>query len=140
MHAQPLHRLVLLGALDTLRDHLGTLIVGEAHHRLDQVLLDEVRVDAVDERNVELDEIGLEVRNGAQAGVPAPGVVDRKAIAAFAQGLQPLAKLRVVLDRRALGDLDDDALRVGHLVIELAELRIHEVVRIHIQEQELATR
>jgi hypothetical protein len=45
----------------TPRRDLRAVLVGEAHHRLDQILLDEVLVDAVDERHVELDEIGLEI-------------------------------------------------------------------------------
>ena len=49
MHAELLDRLVLLCPLDTLGDHFRLLIVGEAHHRLHQILLDEVGVDAVDE-------------------------------------------------------------------------------------------
>ena len=84
MHAQSLHRLVLLGALDPLGDDFRALVVREADHRLHQILLDEVRVDAVDQRDVELDEIRLEVRDGAQAGVPAARVVDGEAIAALA--------------------------------------------------------
>ncbi len=53
----------------------------------------------------------------------------------MAEALEPLAKSRVVLDGRALGDLDDHAPRIDE--VELAERRIREVVRIHVQEEEL---
>src|SRR5678816_4443987 len=48
MHTELLHRLVLLRALDSLGDYFRVLIVCKTHHRLYEILLDEVRVDAVD--------------------------------------------------------------------------------------------
>src|SRR4051794_9214979 len=39
MHAQLLHRLELLGALDSLRDHHRVVVVDEANHCLHEVLL-----------------------------------------------------------------------------------------------------
>ena len=60
MNAEVLHGLELLGVLDALGDHHRTVIVRELHHRLDEILLDEVRLDAVDQRDVELDEVRLE--------------------------------------------------------------------------------
>src|SRR5690349_14309587 len=68
MNTELLHRLILFRTLDSLRDDLRVLIIRKPHHRLDEILLDEVRVDAVDQRNVELDEIRLEVRNRAEPG------------------------------------------------------------------------
>jgi hypothetical protein len=117
MHAKVLHRLELLRALDALGDHHGAVIVREAHHRLHQVLLDEVGIDGVDQGDVELDKIRLEVRDRSQAGVPTARVVDGKAKAALAKCLQPPTELGIVLDGRALRDFDDDARRFGHLVL-----------------------
>ena len=85
MHAELLHRLEFLGALDALGDHLRAVVVREPHHRLDEILLDEIRVDRVDQRDVELDEVRLEVGDRAEAGVAAARVVDREAEAALAE-------------------------------------------------------
>src|SRR4051812_12367453 len=135
VNAELLHRLELLGTLHTFGDHHRAVIVREANHRLDEILLDEVRVDGVYERDVELDEIGLEVRDRAQPSVAAPRIVHREAKALLSEDLQPLSELWIVLDRRALGDLDDDTIRELHLV--LIEHRIAEVVRIDVQEEQL---
>ena len=65
-------------------DHRA-VIVREPHHRLHEILLDEIRVDRVDQRDVELDEVRLEVGDRSQAGVAAAGVVDGEAKAALAK-------------------------------------------------------
>ena len=49
MHSELLDRGELLGALHAFSNHLRAVIVRELHHRLDEILLDEVRIDAVDE-------------------------------------------------------------------------------------------
>ena len=85
MHAEVLHRLELLGALDALGDHLRAVIVREPHHRRDEILLDEIRIDRVDQRDVELDEVRLEVGDRAEARVAAARVVDGEAKAALAE-------------------------------------------------------
>src|SRR6185503_1255585 len=100
-----LHRLELLRALDALGDHHRAVIVRELHHRLDEVLLDEVRIDRVDERDVELDEIRLEVGDGSESRIAGTRVVDGETEAALAERAEPLAELGIVLDRRALRDL-----------------------------------
>src|SRR5689334_19033740 len=140
VHAQPLHRLVLLRSLNAFGNHLRALIVRESHHRLDEVLLDEVRVDAVDERDVELDEVGLEVRDGTETGIAAPGVVHREAVPTLAERLETLTELRIILDGCPLRNLDDHATRIRHLTIELTELRVDEIMRIDVEEQQLAVR
>src|SRR6476469_7436349 len=114
-HTDALDRLQLLAALDSFGDDHCALLLREAHHRLDQILLDEVRVDGVDERDVELDEIRLEVGDRAESGVAASRVIDGEAEAALAKGAQALAELGVVLDRSALGDLENDAPRVDRI-------------------------
>ena len=63
------------------------MVVRELHHRLDEILLDEVRVDRVDQRDVELDEVRLEVGDRAESGVAAARVVDGEAEAALAERL-----------------------------------------------------
>src|SRR5437868_3113374 len=122
MDTQLLHRRELLGALDALGDHHGAVIVRELHHRLDEILLDEVRVDAVNERNIELDEVRLEVGDRPESRIATPRVVDGEAEAAVAERLEAVTELRIVLDRRALSNLDDDAL--GSRDLQLVERRI----------------
>jgi len=69
--AERLYDLVFLFVFDSFRDHHRTLVIGKTNERGDEVLLDEVGVDSVDERYVELDEIRLQVRDGAETGVAA---------------------------------------------------------------------
>src|SRR5262245_16339206 len=97
VNSELLHRLELLGALDAFGDHLGSMVVGEIHHRRDQILFDEIRIDRVDERHVELDEVRLEVGDRSQPGVATSRVVDGEAEATFAEETQALAELRIVL-------------------------------------------
>src|SRR5207253_8306069 len=112
MYAERLHHVVFFLSLDTLGDHHRAVLVGKSHHRLDQVLLDEVLIDAIDQRHIELDEIRLEVGNRAKSGVTAAGVVDGESISLVAELLEATAEFRVVLDGRALGDLDYHAGRI----------------------------
>src|SRR4029078_95266 len=77
----------------------------------------------------------LQIGNRAEAGVAAAGVVDGETKTALAEQAEPLSEIGVVFDRRSLGDLDDHALRILHLV--LVERRIAEVVRIDVQKQQL---
>src|SRR5947208_1954075 len=93
VHAQLLDGLELLGALDAFSDHHRAVVVGESNHRRDEILLDEVRIDRVDQRDVELDEVRLEVGDRAQAGIAAARVVDGETETALAKDSQPLAKL-----------------------------------------------
>src|SRR5689334_24612861 len=98
MYAERFHHVVLFLPLHTLGDHHRAVLVGKSHHRLDQILLDEVLIDAVDERHIELDEVGLEVGDRAEARVPAAGIVDSKAIALVSELLQSTAEFRIILD------------------------------------------
>src|SRR5690242_13752148 len=59
--AKLLHGLELLRPLHAFGDHHRAVIVRELHHRLHEILLDEVRIDAIDERDVELDVVRLEI-------------------------------------------------------------------------------
>src|SRR5262245_21573368 len=96
MDAEVLHRLEFFGAFDAFGDHHRAVIVRELHHRLDEILLDEVGVDGVDQRDIELDEIRLEIRDRSETGVTAPRVVDRETEAALAEDSQTLTELRIV--------------------------------------------
>ena len=132
MHAELLHRLELLGALNALRDHHRLVVIRELHHRLDQILLDEVGVDAIDQRDVQLDVVRLEVRDRPESRVAAAGIVNGKPKARLPERPQTLPEFRIILDRRPFGDLDDDAVRMLHFVF--VERRIIEIVRVDIEE------
>ena len=86
VNTQLLHRLELLGALDALGNDLRSVIVRELHHRLDEVLLDEVRIDAVDQRDVELDVVRLQIRDRSKTRVAAARVIDGESKAHLAKG------------------------------------------------------
>ena len=113
------------------------MLIGEAHHRLHQILLDEILIDAVDQRHIELDEVGLEIGDRAQSGVAAPGVVDGESVTFVAELLQAAAELGIILDRRSLGDLDDDLCRILHLQRVDSERGIGEIGRIDVHEEQL---
>ena len=49
MNAELLDRFVFFGGLDSFRDHHCVLVVSKSDHLLDETLLDEVDVDAVDQ-------------------------------------------------------------------------------------------
>src|SRR5688572_24774687 len=106
VNAKLLHRLVFFSRLDAFRDHLRVVLVGKPDHLLDETLLDEIHVDAVDERDVELDEIRLEVGDRSESRITASRVVDRKPVAPIAKILESSLELRVIADRSALGNLE----------------------------------
>ena len=116
MHAEVAHRHEFLGAFDTLRDDHRAVVVRELHHRFHQILFDEVRVDRIDERDVQLDEVWLEVRDRAKAGVAAAGVVYCKAVTHLSEHQEPLPEFRIVFDCRAFRDLEHDPLRMRDFV------------------------
>src|SRR3954470_6457130 len=78
-------RLQLLVALDPLGDHRRAALLRERDQAGRQRLARAVVVDRVDQRAVELDEVGVEPEDVAQAREAGAGVVDRQADAAVAQ-------------------------------------------------------
>ena len=89
---------------------LGAAPVAELRERAYECRQHGVVADAVDEAAVDLDDV-----RGGQDDVPqrreaGPDVVDGQPHPALAQRLQHLAERRVVLDRRVLGQLQQDPL------------------------------
>src|SRR5439155_16047520 len=98
----------LLGLLDAFGDDLEALVAGKAQQEADEVSRRGVLVDVAHEGHVELDELGSEVGDGAEAGVARAEVVDGDAEPGAAQRLELPADLQEVAQRRALGQLEDD--------------------------------
>src|SRR2546423_1211403 len=69
-------RLQLGVHLDALGDDLRPDAPREVHERLQQAPLDEAAVDVAHERDVELQEVGLDLDERLQAGVAGAHVVD----------------------------------------------------------------
>src|SRR5258705_11628378 len=119
-------------------DHHRAVLVGEANHRLHQILLDEVLVDAVDERHIELDEVRLEIRNRAKTRVAASRVVDGEAVPLVAKLLEGPPEFWIILDRRSLGDLDYHPRRILDVERLHVERRVGKIRRVDIHEQQLS--
>ena len=65
--------------------------------------------EAPDDRDVELDDVGLQRQQVAEAGVPGPEVIGRQpSPLPGAAGATASVDGPVVLDRRVLGQLDDE--------------------------------
>jgi ABC-type enterochelin transport system substrate-binding protein len=61
------------------------------------------------QRHVDLDRIGTQEQDVAQAGEAGSRIVDRHAHALRTESVEGAPDRVVVVDRRVLGDLDDDA-------------------------------
>ena len=95
--------------LDALGADRGAGGRGEADQRLQQRLARAVGVRAVDQRAVELEDVGRDADDLLQAGVARAGVVERDARAAGAQRGQLGLELALGAEQLVLGELDDDA-------------------------------
>src|SRR4051812_22988681 len=73
---------------------------------------DLVLVDALGERDVELDPLWADLEDVPEAGVAGAEVVDGHLATRLAQGTQPGGESFVVVDVKVLGELDGDAVRV----------------------------
>src|SRR5262249_9542125 len=83
--AEASQRLELVLRLDALGDHLRGRGDGEAEDRAEEVLLDAVALDVLREVVVELQELGLDLREGREVRVARAEVVDRDAEALVAE-------------------------------------------------------
>src|SRR5690348_13982213 len=98
MHAQLLYGLEFFASLDALRDNHRALLICKAYHGLDEVLFQEIRVDVRDERDIELDVVGGEVGDGAEACIPASRIVNGELEATRPEVGKVLLESRVILD------------------------------------------
>ena len=85
---------------------------------------------ALDERQVDLDDVEPDLAQQAQAGVAGPDVVGRDPHAGGAAGLDGAAQSLEVLDALAFGQFEDHGRRVHAVALEHAQERRHaELVR-----------
>jgi len=70
-------------------------------------------MEVLDERAVDLDDLGSHQRHVPQPGITGAGVVERDSRAARAQGRQLIVEAHDVGDQLLLGDLDHDAVEIG---------------------------
>src|SRR4029453_14063885 len=108
--AQRLQDTQLLARLDAFGDDLRVHLSSEAHQRLEEILLDLPAVDPAHEDVVELQVIGLDVRERGQVRVAGADVVDGDAKVLRAEFREDFAEEPLVDGVRALGDLQDDAI------------------------------
>jgi len=68
--------LQVLGALDSLRHHPGAQVEGQGEERPDRHLPRAVARHPVDQRPVDLDEVGAQLEDVTKRCVARPGVID----------------------------------------------------------------
>src|SRR6185295_5772334 len=115
----------LLLAFDALGDQLRADARSHLEQRMHQLLLDEAAVDVLDEREIDLDELGLHLGQSLQRRVPGADVVDGDEEALPPQRLEAAAERLEIVDRGALGDLQDE---VARLEVRLRQRRAERVV------------
>ena len=109
--AQLEDRLEMVGRLDALRDDAMATVSGERPERPQHRLTGAVGRARADERQVDLEDVVLDLAQQAQAGVAGADVVDRHADLVPAQRRDRLLEPLQVVDALAFGELDDELRR-----------------------------
>ena len=109
-HAESSKLLALLRVLDALGHDAGADLGREGDEGGGEGTAFGVPVDAAGQRDVELDDVGVQADDVAKAGKPGAGIVDGQLDAALAQGSHGRVQRVVVLDGGVLGHLDHDSL------------------------------
>ena len=120
-HAQVEQRRQLGLRLDPLCDHLGSDLLRKVDQRLQQAALDQVAVDVADQRDVELQVVGLDLHQGLQARVAGAHVVDGDPEALALEVAEDLLVGLALLGGQALGDLQDHVLVAQPVRLHLAD-------------------
>jgi len=107
-HAEALDGLQLRRGLDALRRHHRVDLRGEPDERCGQRTPNGIGVDAADETDVELHDVGGETDDVAERGEPGPHVVHREASAPGPEAFDGLGQDLVVVDRDVFGELEHD--------------------------------
>ena len=105
---------VALGfGLDALANDLGTQISGAySNHRANDTRLATGHIDLFDERDVQLDDIGLELTKTRESRVTRTQIIDRYSVAKLTQLFQPRFDVRDLLERGPFGDFQDNPMGV----------------------------
>ena len=102
----------LVRGLDAFGDDQRAPPIGQVAQRPDDLERCVADRAALDEREVDLDDVEPELAQEAQPGVPGADVVGGEADAGDPAGIDRLAQPADVLDRLTFGELEDDAARV----------------------------
>ena len=105
----------LVVGLDALGDDTRAGLAGEGDDGGDEAATDRVAVDAADDADVELDELGGELEDVDEARVAGTGVVDGEACPGGAQAGERAAQAGIVVDLDVLGQLDHHATGLDRL-------------------------
>ena len=120
------------GRLDALGHDERAPAVGQVAQRPDDLEGRVAEGAALDQRQVDLDDVEPELAEQPQAGVPGADVVGRDPDAGHAARLDRAPQPVQVLDRLALGQLEDDPARVQPVADDQADQRVDaEVVHLH---------
>src|SRR5690606_19531122 len=102
--------LKLLEGFHPLGDHPDVHLLRHLDNAADDGATPRVAVDVADEAHIQLDQVGLEVRQHAEPGVAGAKVVDGGVKAPLPVVLDDLPQVRVVRHLPPLGELENDAI------------------------------
>jgi hypothetical protein len=108
---QVAHRDQLDHGLDALGDDLRAGVLNETDQSASDRAAPGLKVDALGELAVELDEVGRKVNDMGTAREPSAGVIDRQPRSGVTHAAQDDAQVRVIVDAEVLGELEHDALK-----------------------------
>src|SRR5689334_11028866 len=106
--AQLEDRLEMIGRLDALSDDAVAARACERSERLQDRLGRPVRRAGTDEREVDLEDVELDLAQKPKTGIPRADIVDGDAHLVAAKGRDRLLETTQVIDALALGDLHDE--------------------------------
>jgi len=127
----------LPSGLDPLGDHARAHLPGKGHHRSHQGPAVGILVDTPDEFAVELQVVGRELHDVAEARVAGTGIIHGETEPATEPSGQTATEVVVVLDRLLLGQLQDEP--VGKVIAQSQESRVGDGRRAGIDEERRAS-
>ena len=115
-------------------------MIAQVHGERDELLLARFRVEVLHELAIELDHLGLEVRDDLQVGIAGAQVVDDQVRGGAAAHLAKDARAEVeVRDGRGLGDFEVNVVVVREdRIVRADEPPLFELVRVEVDEERLA--
>ena len=112
-HVQTTECLCFLSPLDAFGDDRGPGFLAESDQGRRECSASRVHVDIVDQRHVELDDVGIHPQNVAQAGVARTSIIDGQANATLSQVVELGQESVVAFNGLVLCQLAYDSIRVG---------------------------
>src|SRR5579871_1450680 len=125
------------GAFDALDDDAGAEVFADRVEGVDQFLFEWVLVDVAGQRHVDLDHLGGEGGEAGEAGVTGAQVVEGDAVAEAAERGEARRQVGHLLQRLAIGHLEDDAAGERRQRSPLRrQLVVEELGRVQVDEQQ----